>query len=88
MNIPEYIAKAKQVLKEDAGSEGMQYIVEAKSGLKAIDNEILKIEEVKTENGITSGKITFGYPHDYGFALTTLKEHLENLDLVALRLVY
>ena len=88
MNIPEYIAKAKKVLKEDAGSEGMQYIVEAKSGLKALDNEVLKIEEVKSENGVTTGKVIFTYPHDYGFALSTLKEHLEGLDLVALKLVY
>ena len=88
MNVPEYIKLAKQVLKEVAGSEGMNYIVEAKSGLKAIDNELLKIEEVKSENGISSANVTFAYPHDYGFALQTIKEQLEGIEIVALKLVY
>jgi inorganic pyrophosphatase len=88
MNIPDYIKLVKKILNEDAGSEGLVYIVEAKSGLNAVENELLKIEEVKAENGIKSGKVTFAYPHDYGFALSTIQETLNGIDVVALKLVY
>lgn len=88
MNIPEYVKLAKRVLNEDAGSEGLVYLVEAKSGLKAIENELVKIDEVATSNGITSAKASFVYPHDYGFALQTIKELLEGIDITALKLVY
>lgn len=88
MNVPEYIKLAKQVLKEDAGSEGMQYIVEAKSGLKALENENLIIDEVKQENGITAARVRFSYPRDYGFALNTIKENLDGIEITALKLVY
>ena len=47
MNVPEYIKLAKRILKEDAGSEGMVYEVAAKSGLKAIEHDLFKIEEDK-----------------------------------------
>ena len=88
MNVPEYIKLAKRILKEDAGSEGMVYQVEAKSGLKAIETELVKIDEVKTENGVTVAKATFVYPQDYGFALNTIRESLEGIDIVSLKLVY
>ena len=88
MNIPEYIKLAKKVLNEDAGSEGLVYMVEAKSGLNAIENDLVKIDEVKTENGVTSAKASFVYPHDYGFALQVIKELLENIDITSLSLVY
>ena len=52
------------------------------------ENELVKIDEVKTENGITSAKASFVYPHDYGFALQVIKELLENIDITALSLVY
>lgn len=88
MNVPEYIKLAKKILNEDAGSEGMVYQVEAKSGLKAIEDKLVKIDEVKTENGVTVAKATFTYPQDYGFALQTIKNLLEGIDIVALKLVY
>ena len=88
MNIPEYIKLAKHALNEDAGSEGLVYMVEAKSGLKGIETELIKIEEVKSENGIASGKVSFTFPHDYGFALSAIKEALEGIDITALKLVY
>lgn len=88
MNVPEYIKLAKKVLNEDAGSEGMQYIVEAKSGLAALENETLIIDEVKQENGLTSARVRFTFPHDYGFALNKIKENLENIDITSLKLVY
>lgn len=88
MNIPEYIQLAKKVLNEDAGSEGMVYLVEAKSGLKAVENDIVKVTDVKTDNGVTSAKANFAFPQDYGFALNTIKELLEGIDIIALKLVY
>lgn len=88
MNVPEYIKLAKNILNEDAGSEGLEYIVEARSGLKAIDTNIVKIDEVKSQNGITSARVSFAYPHDYGFALNAIKENLEGIDIVTLKLVY
>ena len=88
MNVPEYIKLAKSILNEDAGSEGLEYIVEAKAGLKAIENEAIKIDEVKSENGISSARVSFAYPHDYGFALNAIKENLEGIDIIALKLVH
>lgn len=68
MNLKEYIEKARAVLNinEDAGSEGSCYLLKYKGTLK---EEGFKAE--KTEEGT---KITFDYPHDYGFALQTLKD--------------
>lgn len=88
MNIPEYVKLAKKVLNEDAGSEGMVYLIEAKNGLKVLDNELVKIDEVVTKDGITTGKATFSYPQDYGFAVQTIKELLEGIEIVSLKLVY
>ena len=88
MNIKEYLKLAKKVLKEDAGSEGLQYLVEAKSGLTKLENEVLTIDEVKEANGLTSARVTFAYPHDYGFALNAIKENLENIEITSLSLVY
>lgn len=88
MNIPEYIKLAKKVLNEDAGSEGMQYKLQAKSGLKALQTDLMTIDEVKSENGVTTARVSFTYPQDYGFALNTIKENLENIDIVSLSLVF
>lgn len=88
MNVPEYIKLAKAILKEDAGSEGMVYEIAAKSGLKTIEHDLFKIEEIKTENGISKAKATFVYPQDYGFALNTIKEALEDIQIISLSLVY
>ena len=88
MNVPEYLKLAKKVLNEDAGSEGLVYTISAKSGLKAIDNDMLKINEIKTENGIATATVEFSYPQDYGLALATIKEHLEGIDIISLSLVY
>lgn len=88
MNISDYIKEAKKVLNEDAGSEGMVYCVEAKSGLSATENEQLKISEVKSENGVHCANVEFVFPHDYGFALNAIKEALPNIEIIALKLVY
>jgi hypothetical protein len=88
MNIKEYIQLAKKVLNEDAGSEGMMYQIAAKSGLKALETDIVKVYDLKSENGVTTANVSFAYPHDYGFALDTLKNLFENLDLVSLSLIY
>ena len=88
MNVPEYVRLAKRILKEDAGSEGMQYKVCAKSGLKAIETNVMKINEVRSENGVSVANVNFAYPHDYGFALNTIKENLEGIEIISLSLVY
>ena len=88
MNVPEYLKLAKKVLNEDAGSEGLVYQVSARSGLKAIDNDMLKINEIKSEDGISTAVVEFAYPQDYGFALSTIKENLEGIEIVSLSLIY
>lgn len=88
MNIPEYVKLAKKVLNEDAGSEGMMYQVKAKSGLKSVDTGVIKIADVKTEEGVSVGNASFAYPHDYGFALNAIKEALPDIEIIALNLVY
>ena len=88
MNIPEFVKLAKKVLNEDAGSEGMEYQIEAKSGLKEIENEQVKIVDVITKDGVTSARLLFSYPQDYGFAVNTIKNLLPELELIALKLVY
>lgn len=88
MNIQEYIKYATKVLNEDAGSEGMQYKVVARKGLKSFENEVLTIDEVKQENGETSARVTFSFPHDYGYALSVITENLQDIEIVSLSLTY
>lgn len=87
MNISQYIKRAKMVLKEHAGSEGLKYIVFAKSGLKAVKNEKYEISEVASENGGQKATVDFVYPHDWGFAINTLKEEL-GVEITGLQLIY
>ena len=67
INFSEFCEKARVLLKEDAGSEGLSYIVKYTGTLP---EEGFKVED--KSNG--QAKITFDYPHDYGFALQTLKD--------------
>ena len=74
MNLKEYIARAKKILKEDTGSEGLCYLVKFKGTLpEAVD-------------GVQCAKIKFVYPKDYGFALQALKDL--GVEVVALELLY
>lgn len=88
MNIQEYINYAKRVLNEDAGSEGMVYQVKAKSGLNEIANDVLVIEKIETENGEMTAEVKFAYPHDYGFAVSAIKNALTDIEIISVTLVY
>ena len=88
INIQDFLKEARRVLNEDAGSEGLTYTVKASAGLKALDNDELVIEDVHQEDGETVATVKFRYPHDYGFALMTLKQQLEDLNITSLALVY
>jgi hypothetical protein len=91
MSVREFRIMAKKLLEsmnEDAGSEGMKYIVEAKSGLKAVVTKVMEIDEVKSANGITSATVTFTYPHDYGTALEAIKNEMKDINITALKLVF
>lgn len=88
MNIEDFIGKAKRILKEDAGSEGMVYKLTTKNSVTAIKNDILTIDDVHKDNGNTVCRITFTYPRDYGFAMNTLKAHLGDIDVARLELLY
>ena len=88
MNIKQYIEYAKRVLNEDAGSEGLEYRLVAKSGLKSYKDEIMTIDDIKTEDGQTVGRVMFTYSHDYGFALNLIKDALKDIEIVSLSLVY
>lgn len=79
MNLKEYIAKAKRILKEDAGSEGTCFLVKHEGELK---EDGFKVEE-KTDKGT---KIRFDYPHDYGFALQVLKD--QGINVTGLELLF
>ena len=88
MNIKEYINYAKKVLNEDAGSEGMQYTVKVKSGLKALETNVLTIDEIKDTNEGQTGRVQFSYPHDWGYAHKVLQENLPDVEILGLELVF
>lgn len=93
MNIKQFIKLAKPVinkssLHEDAGSEGMLYKAIAPKGLKTFENEVFKIEDVKSENGVQTAQVSFAYPHDCGYAESVLLEALDGLESVKLELIY
>lgn len=79
MNYPEFLKRAKQVLREDAGSEGMAYIIKYKGELK---EEGFKVENKKDGEA----KIVFEYPRDCGFALNTLKDL--GIEVLEIKLLY
>lgn len=64
----EFLAKARTILTEDAGSEGLTYIVKYEGKLE--EAEGLQVEKI--EEG--QAKLTFDYPHDYGFCVNLLKD--------------
>lgn len=75
----EFLAKARMLLTEDAGSEGTAFLVKFKGELK---EEGFKVED--KANG--QAKIIFDYPHDYGFALNTLKDL--GVEVIGLELLF
>lgn len=85
MNFSEFIEKAKPILKdvktlkEEAGSEGLSYKVKFNGTLP---EEGLKIKEKVDDAAI----IEFDYPHDFGFALQTLKDL--GVEVVSLELLF
>ena len=79
MSYLEFLKQAKQVFREDAGSEGLAYIVKYKGELK---EEGFKVEDKKDGEA----KIVFEYPRDFGFALETLKAL--GVDVIELKLLY
>lgn len=83
MNMPEFLEQARAILgtsmNEDAGSEGTAYLLAYKGTLK---EEGLKIEN--KEDG--KAKIVFDFPHDYGFAMETLKNL--GAEIISLELLY
>ena len=88
MNIKDYIAYAKKVLNEDAGSEGMMYTVKALSGLKNYEDGTVTIDDVKAVNGEQSARVRFSFPHDWGYASKVVKQVLGDIDIISLELVY
>lgn len=83
MDLKEYIAKAKRILREDAGSEGLCYLLKFKGSLK---EEGFVVEEKETQDGVQCAKIRFAMPRDYGFALQTLKDL--DVDVIGLELLF
>lgn len=83
MNLKEYIARAKRILKEDAGSEGLCYLLKFKGTLPEAD---FVVEDKQTEDGVQVAKIKFAYPKDCGFALQALKDL--GIEIVGLELLY
>lgn len=79
MNLNEFLEKAHKILNEDAGSEGFAYRLKYKGTLK---EEGFKVDE---RNGDTV-VIRFTYPHDYGFALQTLKDL--GIEVIGLELLF
>ena len=79
MNFKDLKAKAKSILREDAGCEGLAYSLEYTGELK---EEGFKVED-KADG---KAKIVFDIPRDYGFALQTLKDL--GINVVALELLY
>lgn len=88
MNIADFIAKAKKILNEGAGSEGFVYILRCGKPVSAVDNDTVKVSDIKTENGTTTARIEFKINRDYGYALNSLKAVLGDVDVKSLELVY
>lgn len=88
MNLADLIAKGKRILLEHAGSEGFVYILKTSNTLSPVDNNILKLTDIKTEDGITIARLEFKVNRDYGFALNSLKAVLGDIDVKSLELVY
>lgn len=88
MNIADFIARAKRILNEGAGSEGFVYILRCGKRLSAVDNDILKVTDITTEDGTTKARIEFKVNRDYGYALNSLKAVLGDIDVKSLELVY
>ena len=84
MDLKEYIEKAKRVLREDAGSEGLCYGLKYKGTLP--EYACFTVEDKKTEDGVQCAKIRFPYPKDYGFAAQVLKEH--GIEVIGLELKF
>lgn len=76
----EFLAKARTILKEDAGSEGLAYVVKYEGKLE--EAEGLHVEEI----GKGQAKLTFDYPHDYGFTVNLLKD--TGVKVLALELLF
>ena len=88
MNIPDYIKLAKRVLHEDAGSEGMMYKLVAKTSIRPVETDLFTITEVEKEDDMNTAIVRFTYPRDYGYALNTIREAFEDIDITSLSLVY
>lgn len=79
MNLNEFLEKAQKILNEDAGSEGLAYRLKYTGALK---EEGFKVEKKEDDAVI----IRFDVPHDYGFALNTLKDL--GIEVVGLELLF
>ena len=83
MNMPEFLEQARAILgtsmNEDAGSEGSAFLLAYEGTLK---EEGFKVEN--KEDG--KAKIVFDFPHDYGFAMDTLKNM--GVKIISLELLY
>lgn len=84
MNLKEYIERAKKVLNEDAGSEGMSYKLTYKGTIPALDG--MEVEHLPVENGNKVCIIKFTYPKDYGFANNCLAAL--GIEIVTLELLF
>lgn len=90
MNLSEYLEKARkilgnEILKEHAGSEGMQYILEYVGNIPQLGDNVI-IESLESKNGNKQCKIIFPFPRDYGFTLQTLKD--AKVDVKSLQLLF
>lgn len=88
MNISQFITNARKVLNEDAGSEGFLYKITSKNAIKEVKTEEYEITESKKDGDVYTAQVAFTYPHDYGFAIQTLKEAVEGLDIQGMQLIY
>lgn len=79
MNYQEILKMGRQIFREDAGSEGLAYIVNFKGELK---EDGFKVEDKKDGEA----KIIFDYPRDYGFAMETLRTL--GVEVIKLELLY
>jgi hypothetical protein len=91
MNLNEFIKVAKPIvarLDEHAGSEGLEYVVYAKSGLKNLKVSEFEISETKSADGKQMGKLVFDFPHDAGFAESVVNENLPGIQDLTLELIF
>lgn len=88
MKISDFINKAKKILNEGAGSEGMVYKLTTPKKVKPVSNDVLVVSDIQKIDDGYEARVEFTFPRDYGFALNSIKAVFGDMEINALELLY